>query len=286
MGKGHDAKPLVTVGIPLYNHENYIRQCVESVLDQSYKNIQVIVIDDGSSDSSFAVLQELATERCDERLEISSRENRGMCNTLNEIAVAARGKYISMLGSDDYWMPNKIADQVEYLECRPEYVLVHSGSIKVDSEGREIKKLDYSKKENTGWLFEAMIYRRGGINTPSHLYRTSVYEKIGYYDPQFTFEDADFWLRLTKDFDVGYIDKDHTFYRWHGQNLSSRKYQLRHYNLQLERIYKKNITEPEHLSYILGRLYRKSVVRSIAALDLQSLKYYMRAYVRLRLDEL
>ena len=121
-----------------------------------------------------------------------------MCNTLNEIAQQASGQYISFIGSDDYWMTNKTSEQVEFLEQHLDCVLVHSNSIKVDADNNELKPIDYSNKINSGNVYEALIKRTGGINTPSHLYRTSIYDEIGYYDPQFRFEDTDFWLRLAK----------------------------------------------------------------------------------------
>ena len=168
-------KPLVTVGIAVYNHESYIKQCLESVLDQDYANIEVIIIDDGSSDDSVAVMsQMLADRQSPSHVQLYSRDNKGMCNTLNEIAALSQGKYISYIGSDDYWLNHKISDQVAFLEAHPECTLVHSNSSRVDSEGKFLKAMDYSNRDNAGNLFKALIKRTGGINTPSHLYRTAV----------------------------------------------------------------------------------------------------------------
>lgn len=235
---------LVTVGVALYNHEKYIIKCLETIVKQTYKNIELIIIDDGSKDNSFLVAKNyLDNQEYNKNYKIYTRTNKGMCNTLNEIAYQAKGKYISFIGSDDYWMLDKIKDQVEFLETNECFVLVHSNSIKVDENGNEIGFLDYSNKKNSGDIFESIIYGKGGINTPSHLYRTDIYNQIGYYDSSLKFEDTDFWLRLTKIYEVGFIDKIHTYYRIHGENLSNSKNILKFYNEEIIKIFRKNIDD-------------------------------------------
>lgn len=268
-------KPLVTVGVALYNHQDFIVQCLKSLVEQSYANLEIIVIDDGSPDESFKVAQEyLQSQTIRKNYSLTSRGNRGMCNTLNEIAQAAQGKYISFVGSDDYWALNKIEDQVNYLEAHPDITLVHSNSMKVDGENKKIKEINYTHKKNSGLLFDAFIYRTGGINTPSHLYRTSVYQDIGYYDPELKFEDTDFWLRLSKQHRVGFEDKIHTFYRWHGGNLSDGGNSLKFYNEELIKIYKKNIDDPVLLRYAVARVLKKSLVKSIKTFKFSLAKGY------------
>lgn len=272
-------RPLVTVGVAVYNHEHYIEQCVESILDQDYDNIEVIIIDDGSSDRSVDVIQAcLGRHQSPAHVQLSTRPNKGMCNTLNEIAHSSQGKYISYIGSDDYWLSSKITDQVAYLEAHSECALVHSNSSRVDSAGEYLKDMDYSERDNSGYLYEALIKRTGGINTPSHLYRTSVFDDIGYYDPQFRFEDTDLWLRLTKDHEVGYINKTHTCYRWHGNNLSSQDNKLKFYFDELIAIYEKNIDEPELRQYAIRRVCRKAIAKSLKAIDIHSAKKYVAKY--------
>lgn len=259
--------PLVTVGIALYNHERFIVECVKSVLQQSYTPVELLIVDDGSADKSFSTIEkflksdEASTSQVS--VDLRSQANQGMCNTLNNIARRAQGKYISFLGSDDFWMSDKLHDQVEFLEKNPELTLVHSNSIKVDGAGNKLKTIDYSQKENSGYLFEALVTRSGGINTPSHLYRRSIYDEIGYYDPTYSFEDTDFWLRLTREHAVGFIDKVHTAYRWHGDNLSKGSNALKFYNEELISIYQKNIQDPQLLKTATLKIYKKSIVKAL-----------------------
>lgn len=272
-------KFLVTVGIALYNHENYIVKCLESVVKQSFYNIELIVIDDGSSDNSFEIAKKyLDNQDFNKNYKIYTRPNKGMCNTLNEIAQQAKGKYISFIGSDDYWMFNKIEQQVLFLENNPDVALVHSNSIKVDKYNNEIGFLDYSLKKNSGKLFKSIILGKGGINTPSHLYRTEIYSEIGYYDSTLKFEDTDFWLRLTKIYNVGFINESHTYYRWHGQNLSDEKNKLKFYNDEIVKIFNKNIENPELKKRAILRIYRKSYLLALRTFEIKYIIKYLYKY--------
>lgn len=274
---------LVTVGIALYNHEEYIVKCLESIVKQSYKNIELIVIDDGSPDNSFQVACDyLENQNYNKNFKIYTRPNKGMCNTLNEIAKQAKGKYISFIGSDDCWMLNKIEDQVKYLEDNPKYMLVHSNSQVIDNNDNEKNILDYSKKKNTGYLFDSIIEGKGGINTPSHLYKTDIYKEIGYYDVSLKFEDTDFWLRLTKIYEVGYINKIHTFYRWHEDNLSGSKNVLKFYYEEIVKIYNKNIDDESKRKKAVAKIYRKSFQRAIRSAQFGYFFKYLYKYLKVK----
>lgn len=276
---------LVTVGVALYNHEKYIVKCLESIVKQTYKNIELIVIDDGSPDNSFQVAKDyLESQDFNKNYKIYTRPNKGMCNTLNEIAQQANGKYISFIGSDDCWFLNKIEEQVEFLESHPQYVLVHSNSQVIDNDDIEKNILDYSAKKNTGFLFDSILEGKGGINTPSHLYKTEVYEKIGYYDPTLKFEDTDFWLRLTKHYEVGFIDKIHTYYRWHDDNLSGSKNVLKFYYEEIVKIYNKNIEDRIKRNKAISKIYRKAFQRAFRSFKFEYFFKYLYKYLKMKID--
>lgn len=274
-----DKLSLVTIGIALYNHEKYIQECLESILNQTYENIEIIIIDDGSKDSSYAVAKSVLEGQTKRPYVLKTRPNIGMCNTLNEIASLAQGEYISFIGSDDFWHPEKIARQVEYLESHPNEALVHGNSFVVDGESKIYSELNYSNKKNSGRLFESILTGKGGINTPNHLYRTCVYETIGKYDPQFRFEDTDFWLRLTKVFDVGFIDEKLSYYRIHTDNLSGDDNLLKFYNDEIVKIYQKNVDDPILLKHALMRMYRKSFLRALRSGKMGYFIKYLGRYI-------
>lgn len=275
---------LVTVGVALYNHEKFIVKCLESIVKQTHKNIELIVIDDGSPDNSFQIAKDyLDNQDFNKNYKICTRANKGMCNTLNEIAKQASGKYISFIGSDDCWLLNKIADQVEFLEDNTNYILVHSNSQVIDNEDNKKNTLDYSKKKNTGYLFDSIIEGKGGINTPSHLYKTSIYSEIGYYDSSLKFEDTDFWLRLSKNHEVGYINKIHTYYRWHDDNLSGSQNALKFYYDEIVKIYNKNIVNEEKRKVAILKIYKKASKRAFRKLEGKYFLKYFYKYLELRL---
>lgn len=274
-------QPLVTVGIALYNHENYIKECLDSVLAQTYQNIEIILIDDGSRDSSYHVAKTILEEQHRPYI-VKTRENRGMCNTLNEIASLSKGIYISFIGSDDAWHPDKLEDQVSYLEQHKDKYLVHSNSIIIDGLSKHISHIDFSKKVNSGYIFSEIVLGKGGVNTPSHLFRVDVFKVIGLYDPTLKFEDTDFWLRLTKQYEIGYINKFHSYYRRHGENLSDNKNKLKFYNDEIIKIFYKNIDNHDLKKTAILRMYRKSFLLAFREKEFNLFFRYIFYYLKLR----
>lgn len=110
------------------------------------------------------------------------------------------------------------------------------------------------------------------------MYRTSVYTKIGQYDPQFRFEDTDFWLRLTKAFEVGFIDEKLSYYRIHRDNLSGSDNLLKFYNDEIVKIYQKNVDDPVLLKQASMRIYRKSFLRALRSGKIRHFVKYLYRY--------
>src|SRR5690606_4797225 len=114
-------KPLVSVVIPCYNHAKFVKETIQSIIDQDYENIELIIIDDGSKDNSVEVIEEMvpACHKRFKRFEFRHRPNRGLCATLNEALEWCTGEYLSCIASDDIMMPYKTSVQVEYLLENP-----------------------------------------------------------------------------------------------------------------------------------------------------------------------
>lgn len=277
---------LVTVGVALYNHNKYIVKCLESIVKQTYKNIELIVIDDGSPDNSYQVAKEyLESQNFNKNFKIISRPNKGMCNTLNEIISMASGDYFSFVGSDDCWYLEKIQLQVEFLDKNLDVDLVHSNSTYIDENDNITGNEDFSNRVNSGNLYEAMIYGKGGINTPSYLLRKKVFDEIGMFDPNFKFEDTDFFLRLTKRYNVGYINKELSFHRRHGKNLSDSSNMLKFYYDELIKIYKKDIEEEDLFDYAVSRVLRKSYKRALRTFKLNYFFYNLYRYINFKITK-
>lgn len=277
---------LVTVGVALYNHEKYIVKCLESIVKQTYENIELIVIDDGSPDNSYKVAKEyLEKQKYNKNYKIITRENKGMCNTLNEIISISSGDYFSFVGSDDAWYLEKIELQVKFLDENLDIDLVHSNSTYIDENDNITGCEDFSNRVNSGSLYKPMIYGTGGINTPSYLLRRKIFDEIGMFDPSFKFEDTDFFLRLTKKYDVGYINKELSYHRRHGKNLSDSSNMLKFYYDELIRIYKKDIVEEELFDYAVSRVLRKSYKRALRTFKLNYFFYNLYKYINFKITK-
>ena len=213
--------PLVTVIIPSYNHEKYVTKAIKSVFSQTYKNIELIVIDDGSKDHSAKKILKLKKLY---PFKFIARKNKGLASTLNEAINLAKGIYISVLASDDYYLPQRIEHAVDHLNRIPNdvvavytdgYIMSADETICLFSEvyPRPLIGSTYNNLLHANWI-PAM-----GIS-----YRANVLKKI-MYDKRFIIEDWTLHLRVFKNrHNKIYFYKAFDFcYRRHKANLSKEK---------------------------------------------------------------
>lgn len=211
--------PLVSVIIPCYNHERYIAQCIASVLQQTYPNIQLIVIDDGSKDRSVALIEELCAVH---QFEFEAQQNMGLSATLNKaIRQYARGKYIAVVASDDYWHPEKIKRQVEFYEQQAHYGLVFCDSFLVNDKSEIIGEIGRQRLKNE-CSFEDLMLDRYGIPALTVMIKKEVYDTVGLFDEKMVVEDWDMWLRIADQYKIGFLDEKLAYYRAHDSNISAR----------------------------------------------------------------
>ena len=122
------SNPLVSVLIPAYNHENYVQETINSIIDQTYQNIELIIYDDGSKDSTWNKIKELE-EKCKKRFTnvyFETKENEGTCKTMNKLLDLAKGEYVIVVASDDMIKPNMIEKEVDFLSKNTwKNVIVH-----------------------------------------------------------------------------------------------------------------------------------------------------------------
>jgi glycosyltransferase involved in cell wall biosynthesis len=213
--------PLVSVIIPCYNHAAYIEESVMSVINQTYKNIELIVIDDGSKDNSGDVLKKLQAQY---GFTLIFQENQGISKTLNKaLREYAHGKYLDGSGSDDFLAPDKIEKQVAYLENHPEYAMVFGKVYMVDEQSRIIEGLqiiDPVTDPVESVKFEALI-ERDCIPSVTVMIRKSVLDEFGGYNENTIVEDFDMWLKVASKYQISYLDEYFAYYRWHKQNMTT-----------------------------------------------------------------
>jgi glycosyltransferase involved in cell wall biosynthesis len=218
----HLDKPLVSVIIPAFNAAAYIRQALNSVLAQTYQAIEVIVVDDGSSDATSAVVEEFATK--DARFQLVRQSNAGVGAARNTAIRKARGKYIAPLDADDYWFPQKLEKQVACAEqCGDATGLVYCWYTVLD-EHRRLS--DGHPQTSEGRLRNALILRNVVGNGSVPLFRAAALEKVGLYLTRVEqggaqgCEDWDLYLRIAERFSIQVVPEYLLTYRQAGSSMS------------------------------------------------------------------
>jgi len=212
-------KPLVSMLIPAYNHERYIEQCILSIWEQDYPNIEIVVINDGSKDKTGELLDNMC-QNSPITMKVIHQANIGLCKTLNKLSSLASGKYIIVLASDDELYPGRITNHIEFLESvRPKEVAGCYGQQQViDENGQVIKKLVFRNMEfenqHAAFLSGNMIF-----NLQSSTFFADIFKQYK-FDESLAFEDWDFFLRLTIDYKLAYLPGVSFRYRGHDEGLN------------------------------------------------------------------
>ena len=212
-------QPLVSVIIPCYNHEAYVAECIQSVLNQSYPNIELIVIDDGSTDTSVTIIKSIQKTKS---FIFEQQKNRGLSATLNKaIRTYAKGKYIANIASDDFWDVHKIKTQVSFMEQHPEMALCCTKAAIVNQASEIIGEFD-AKSFKAPYSFSNIAVGKSFVPALTVMAKKEVYDSVGLFDETLIIEDLDMWLRIADVYPIGFINEVTAFYRQHGSNTSSR----------------------------------------------------------------
>jgi len=215
------SNPLVSVIIPSYNHAAYIEESVMSVVNQTYDNIELIVIDDGSKDNSGEILKKLQKQY---GFTLVFQENQGVSKTLNKaVQQYAHGKYIDGCASDDYFAPDKVEKQVRFLEENPDYDMVFGKVYIVDEKSHIIEnmKIFESFDEPVKQIPFEFLIENNRIPSLSIMLRRDILEKCGGYNENTIIEDFDLWLKVAYIGKIAYLNDYFAYYRWHWQNVST-----------------------------------------------------------------
>lgn len=190
-------EPLVSVIIPTYNRDYIVEVAIRSVLEQSYPNLELILVDDGSKDKTPHLVTKypLKYVRLPKNFGPSFARNRGI--------VHAKGELIAFLDSDDYFLPSKIEKQVKFLQENPQYDLVQTEEIWYKGERRVFPKKIHAKAE--GYFLERAV-KLCVVSISTVLLKRSVFERVGLFDENFPIcEDYEFWLRVALHYPMGLI---------------------------------------------------------------------------------
>lgn len=204
---------LVSIVIPTYNGCRFISESLESCLIQSYRNIEIIIVIDGSTDDTLQLVSNYSDPRI---LIINLEQNRGLPQALNYGFSISRGQYLTWIADDDYYTPDAIESMIHYLSKTPDVGLVYTGFWVIDEAGRIIGESKIFPPDEITWT-----------NPVGHcfLYRRKVAEKVGLYDVNWVMvEDVQYWMRIYKQFKMACINERHYYHRLHSNSLTVRNY--------------------------------------------------------------
>ena len=209
--------PLVSVVIPCFNHESFVKDSIQAVIDQSYVNIELIIIDDGSDDDSVQIIEDIS-KQCKKRFvrfEFRHRPNKGLSATLNEALEWCQGKYFSVIASDDQMLPNKTEIQVEYIEKHNDVQAVMSSVNWINSDNELISERKLSYKE---YSFEDIFLSKQSLYACTQLSRLESIKSIGGYKEGCPIEDWYMWLKLSQLGKLVSLNERLVNYRLHDDN--------------------------------------------------------------------
>ena len=207
----------VSVVVPNYNYGHYLENAIDSVLSQSYEELELIIVDDGSTDDTRSLIHKFS----DPRIFWYFQGHKGISAARNFGIHQARGEYIAFLDADDFWAPTKIEEQVKSLRFQNELGLIYSGFFLIDQDGQVIAKRSPVKVINPPLKMLLLGNIISGSSTTAFVPR-QVFDIVGEFDEQIKgAEDWDMWIRISEKFSILAIDKPLAFIRLHSQNTTS-----------------------------------------------------------------
>ena len=227
--------PTVSVIIHTYNNEKFIAETVESVLNQTYKDYEIIVVDDGSVDGTHDALLPYM-----QKIRYHYKENGGIASAKNTGIRLSQTEFIAFLDHDDLWVPDKLKLQMECFNGNPQVGLVYAKYTSF-RDGKELRTKP--EKGYSGWIFKELL-SKSFIQTSTVMVKKECLDAVGPYDESFSLGDEyDMFLRISKKFQCGFIDKGLTKYRVHDANASKNDFLFDKENLGVYKKIYNNFTD-------------------------------------------
>lgn len=243
---------LVSVVIPCYNCGKYIQQAIDSVKSQTYKGVEIIIVDDGSTDNSKDVIL-----RNGNAVTYIFQENKGVSAARNAGIKAARGEYIAFLDADDYWAPEKLEKQLALFEKHREIASVNCGLYVVNERGEIFRTVPLDEMKTKEMLLKELL-----VNNPIHGGGSGVIAKkdciiaAGMFDETVSgSEDRDLWYRLIKAYNMRFIREPYVYYRIHAGNAHGKIEMMMRDQMKFVRKHQGDYTIPKRLKAVSYSYY-------------------------------
>jgi glycosyltransferase involved in cell wall biosynthesis len=242
--------PTVSVIIHTYNNEKFIVETVESVLNQTYKDYEIIIVDDGSVDGTRDALIPYM-----QKIRYHYKENGGIASAKNAGVCLSQAEFVAFLDHDDLWAPDKLQLQMECFNENPQVGLVYAKYTSF-RDGKELRTKP--EKGYSGWIFKELL-SKSFIQTSTVVVKRECLDAVGPYDETFSLGDEyDMFLRISKRFQCGFVDKGLTRYRVHDANASNNDFLFDNENLG---VYKKIYNNFTDLDGVEKKILRKRIAR-------------------------
>ena len=225
------AFPLVTIIALCHNQAPFVREALNSIRSQTYPNLEVWLVDDASTDGSPAILREYAARQPGWQLLLLT-QNVGNCRAFNQAFHRSTGDFIIDFATDDVLLPGRVARQVAAFQAAASGVgVVYSNAELIDEAGAPLGRHHrpdgaggWQPRPASGWIF-AEVLRRYFISTPTMMMRRACLAQLRGYDETLAYEDFDFWVRASREWQFLYLDEVTTRKRKHPRSMSTRAYQ-------------------------------------------------------------
>ena len=251
-------KPTVSVIIPTYNRAHLIVRAIQSVLNQTYQDFELIIVDDGSTDNTEEVIRKFQEQ--DKRVKyIRHEKNRGGSAARNTGIKNAKGEYIAFQDSDDEWLPEKLKKQMEVFKDAPsELGVVSTGYIFIDELNGDTGKQFIPKKK--GWIYEELLAGNCVGTTSTILIKRKCFEKAGLFDENLpSCQDWEMWIRIAKGHQFDFIENPLVRYYIHKNRITTDlENKIKGIKIVINKYFEEFISRRKaysRLRFILGNLY-------------------------------
>ena len=226
------ATPAVSVVMPIFNQARYCRAAIESVRGQSLRDLELILIDDGSTDETATIVDSLA--RRDKRIRVVHRRHAGVSASCNLGILLARCEFIARLDGDDLCVEDRLETQLAFLEDHPSVAVLGGDMMAMAQDGRPVRRVTY---EPDSAALHLDVMHGNPLAHPTVMMRRSTVMKVGGYRRVFDYaEDYDLWLRASEHADLANLPKILVHYRMHGESTTSRHFMRQALHAEVARL--------------------------------------------------